>query len=106
MAEIHVGDVGTAFLLTIKDQDGAIVDISDATTLSVVFTLPDKTSTTKTGETYTDGTDGIVRYVTIAGDLSQAGRWKLQAVVTLPGGDGGTWHSEIHKFAVKANLGS
>ena len=100
-AEIHVADIGTAFRLLVKDQADEVVDLSDASSMQVVFQLPDKTSETKDCEWLTDGTDGTVQYVTVDGDLSQAGRWRLQAVVVVPAG---TFHSNIHKFKVFTNL--
>ncbi len=34
-SEIHVGDVGTQLIMTVKD-DGVVVDISSASSLSVI----------------------------------------------------------------------
>ncbi len=100
-AEIHVADVGVAFRLTVRDQAGVAVDLSENETLTVKFQLPNKTVLTTEGTLYTDGTDGVVEYTTIAGDLSLAGRWKVQAIVDIPDGE---FHSNVHKFRVFANL--
>ena len=101
--EIHLGDIGTAFRLTILDCAGAIVDISAASVKEVVFRKPDMTVVAQAGAFYTDGTDGVVQYVTVADDLDQLGNWKIQAEVTLPTG---TWSSNVETFKVHKNLKS
>lgn len=100
--EIHVGDIGTSFELTVYDDD-AVVDISTALDLKVLFLKPDGTVLTKSGVVLTDGTDGVVQYVSVDGDLDTAGRWEVQARVQL---STGTWSSDTHKFKVYANLDS
>lgn len=99
--EIHVGDIGTIFRITIYDGGTTALDVSTATSQEIIFLKPDGTTVTQTSSFYTDGTDGIIQYTTIANDLDAAGTWKLQAKVTLPGG---TWSSCTQKFKVYANL--
>ena len=98
--EIHVGDIGTAFEITLKDCD-VVVDVSTATVKQIIFKKPDKTVITKTADFKTDGTDGIIHYLTILDDLDLKGTWYVQAKVTLPTG---TWSSDTSKFKVYANL--
>lgn len=98
--EIHVGDIGTVFEVTVHDCD-VVVDISAASTMEIVFKKPDKTIVTKVAVHTTDGLDGKMQYVTILDDLDLKGTWSIQARVTLPTG---TWRSEISKFKVYANL--
>lgn len=98
--EIHVGDVGTMFIATLV-EDSVAVDISSATTVEMVFLKPDGTAVSKTAVFYSDGTDGKIRYATLAGDLDQAGKWKLQAYVEMPSWSG---HSDIATFRVYSNL--
>ncbi len=104
--EIHVGDIGTSFEITLYD-DSAVVDVSGATSKEILFKKPtvdgvEGDTVTKTADFTTDGTDGSVKYVTVdANDLDVAGTWKIQAKVTLPGG---TWSSNIDSFKVYANL--
>lgn len=76
-------DVGVRLLLTIVDQDGNPVDISTATSLVIKIEYPDQTSVDKTGTLYSDGTDGVLYYDTIANDLSQSGQYFCQAKVTI-----------------------
>lgn len=99
-SEIHVDDVGTRFLLTIKD-DGEVVDISQASSISIIFKKPDDTAMYRPGTVLSDGMDGIAYYDTIAGDLDNAGLYKLQARVALPSG---TYYTDIHSFQVHCNL--
>lgn len=98
--EIHVDDIGTTFILTVKD-DGVVVDISGATTLEVVIRKPNSVSYSKTGLLYTDGTDGKIKYVSISGDLDQVGLHKIQAVVTI---GSAVYHSSVSDFKVYKNI--
>ncbi len=99
--EVHVGDIGTVFEATITDA-GVVVDVSGASTKDLNFLKPDGTTTlNKTASFTTDGVDGKIRYTTIAGDLTPAGTWQIQAHVILGGGD---WKSDIIEFNVFANI--
>lgn len=100
-AEIHVGDVGTIFEATVKDEDGAIVNISAATTLHMVFRRPNRHAVTKAATLSSSGVDGKMRYVAQVDDLDAAGLWSLQGFVVLPDG---AWHSDKTSFVVHANL--
>lgn len=96
--EIHQNDIGTIFRVTIYNGT-PILDVSGATTKQILFQKPDGTAVTQTAAFFTDGTDGIIQYTTISGDLDQVGRWKLQAKVTLATG---TWTSCSQKFKVNS----
>jgi len=98
--EIHLNDIGTVFRVTLYDCDNA-VDLSTASVKQFVFKKPDESVVTKDAVFLTDGTDGVVQYVTIASDLDLPGKWKIQARVTLPTG---VWSSDIDTFKVYANL--
>ena len=98
--EIHVGDIGTEFRITILDN-GSAIDISGATSLVIIIKKPDGTSITTTGNLYTDGTDGIMYYRVVSGDLDQSGIYKIQAYVEI---SGGSYYSSIGSFSVKCNL--
>lgn len=98
--EIHVGDIGTTFEVTLK-QSAAVVDLSSATVKQIYFMKPDGSTLTKTASFTTDGTDGKIYYNTTTGDLDTAGDWQLQAVVTF---GASVWHSSIAAFAVFPNL--
>ena len=100
--EIHVDDIGTRFLLTVKDS-GVVVNLAPATLLQVNFRKPDDTVVNKTASTLVDGSiiSGVMYYDTIAGDLDQAGHYKLQGKVRLTSG---TYYTDIHTFKVHCNL--
>lgn len=99
-SEIHVNDVGTKFLATIKD-DGEVVDISSAISITMIFKKPDDEVVQKAGTLDSDGTDGKVFYSTVVGDLDEAGQYKLQAKVVL---STGTYFTDIYSFQVHCNL--
>ena len=99
-SEIHVGDIGTQLIMTVKD-DGAVVDISSASSLSVILKKPDGETYTKSGTLYTDGTDGKMYYTSVSGDFNAAGSYKIQGIVTL---SGGTFYTSISTFKVFCNL--
>lgn len=101
MADIHVADTGTVFTVTVTDAAGAIIDLSAALTLEILFRPLNGLTFTRQAALVTDGSDGQIYYVTQAGDLLEAGEWELQAYVVLPGG---AWHSDVTRFDVLANL--
>jgi hypothetical protein len=98
--EIHVDDVGTRFLATIKDCD-EVVNVSGAPYLLFTFKKPDDSSFNRTANIYTNGLDGKIYYDTVAGDLDQAGLYKLQGQVALASG---TYYTDIYSFEVNCNL--
>lgn len=99
--KVFVGDIGTVFRATIK-EDGTAVDVSSATvTKQFVFQPPDGVSFTRNATFTTDGTDGQIEYATIDGDMSVGGEWKLQAFIVLTAWTG---HSDIIEFKVFDSL--
>lgn len=98
--EIRIGDIGTDFRITLYECD-EIVDISSMINGYIYLQKPDGTLLTKPASLFTDGTDGIIHYESIAGDLDQKGTWKIQGKVWLPSGE---WGSDIEKFKVYENL--
>lgn len=100
MDEIHLNDIGTEFLVTVKDGDEA-VDLSTATTLQLIFTKPTGVKVTQTATLDSDGTDGKMKYVSQANDLDVVGFWKLQGYIVI--GDS-SWHTNVDNFQVHRNL--
>jgi hypothetical protein len=99
-SEIHLNDIGTRFLATIKDN-GAVVNVSGAPYLNFTFKKPDDSLISRSATIYTNGTDGKIYYDTVAGDLNQAGLYKLQGQVALASG---TFYTDIYNFTVHCNL--
>ena len=99
--EIHVGDIGTIFEITLMD-DASVVNISSATEMLIIFTKPDGTKITNIAVLTGNGSDGKIRYIIVLStELDQTGSWKIQANVTLPSGQ---WSSNIDRFRVYKNL--
>lgn len=103
--QLHVGDYGTLIKVLVKDIDSsgnsAAEDISAATTKNIILKKPDGTKLTKTASFSTDGTDGYIQYVTVAGDIDTAGDWELQVYIVEPSG---AWYTDTKKFTVYSNL--
>ena len=99
-SEIHEGDIGTKLLVTVTD-DGSVVDISSASSLSIFIRKPNGTILTRTGVLETDGTDGKMYYITVSGDLDKAGNYTIQGQVVLPAG---SYYTSTATFKVHCNL--
>jgi hypothetical protein len=102
--EFHVGDIGTVIRATIVDGDDA-VDVSSASdTGEKLFTFikPGGQKVVKAAAFDSDGTDGVLKYTTVEGDLDLPGNWTFQAYVALTSWQG---HSSEGTFEVFANLG-
>lgn len=98
--EIHVGDVGTVFERTVT-EGGTAVDVSAATVKQMIFRKPDGSLLTKTASFGTDGTDGVLTYTTVDGDLDQPGQWQLQVRIVSAAWSG---RSDVAVFDVHRNL--
>lgn len=98
--EVHLNDIGTEFRILIKDGD-EIVDLSTATIINIIFRKPDGQINTVIADFYTDGTDGLIKYNAISGDLDQSGVYKIQAYVEVGAGN---YSSSIGQFRVHCNL--
>ena len=99
--EIRKNDIGTIFYGTILDQDSSVVDLSAATTKQIKLLRPDGTSVEEDASFQTDGTDGILEYTTVSGNLSICGVWKIQWYVVL---SGSTWRTDMKTFNVYDKL--
>lgn len=102
--DIHKADIGTALVVAMVDETGAAIDVSTATTKQIWLgkpNSPDATVLTKTAVNDTTGADGKIKYVTVSGDLSNAGEWSIQGYVVVAGKE---WHSVVSKFQVAQNL--
>jgi len=89
MARLQKNAIGVELILTVK-ENGAVVNLAAASAMKMFLDKPDNTVVEKTAVHKTDGTDGKLMYVTIAGDLSQGGIWQRQAEFTLGGFTGRT----------------
>ena len=96
MSEIHKEDIGTLFKLTIVDQDGVIVDVSSDPSPEIKFKVGSQVLT-RVAKFTTDGTDGVIEYTTVSGDLNVKGNWTMQGHIILTSGE---WHTTKVNFKV------
>jgi hypothetical protein len=97
---IYAGAIGfTIELGLINEYDP--MDISTATVKQIVIQSPDGTTHAYEAYFLTDGTDGILYYETIGGELNQHGTYGVQAYIEMPSFSG---RSSIVEFEVYENL--
>jgi len=81
--DIIKDDYGQVAKITFIDVDtDAAADISSySSTISMIFTDPAGTETTKTAAFDSDGTDGIIAYTVESGFIDTAGNWTVRGRV-------------------------
>lgn len=97
---IQVGAINLLIELEIR-EDYAPLDISLATVKNILIEKPDDTVLTVSGSFVGTGTDGLIYYRTLAGDLNLAGIYNVQAYLVMPDFVG---YSTPVSFTVYANL--
>jgi len=103
MSHPHIlGNVGTVFRATIKDQDNEIVDVTLSTTKEIIFRKPDGSLISRAATFTNSGSDGKIEYKTQSADIDQVGTWEWQPHVIL--GAGNEWYSDPIEFVVKEKL--
>lgn len=86
MANIVVQQDAINVLVEITiEEDNSPLDISAATTHSFVVRKPSGATALWLAVFSSDGTDGKLRYLTVAGDLNEVGRYRLQPNLVIPG---------------------
>lgn len=101
MFEIQEGGVGILLVFTVLDENGAIMDVSLSTSIELIFRKSDDEVITRVGTFHTDGTDGLVDYHTVAGDLTVSGEWLVQAKITT---NSHVLFSRKKEFTVLSNI--
>lgn len=102
---VQVDVIGLKLDVTIV-EDRVAKDIADATTIEMILRSPDTpigtaTKVIKDAVFITDGVNGQIRYITVAGDINEVGDWHIQGHAIKPSGD---FFSFVGHFTVKANL--
>ena len=97
--EIHKGDIGTKFTITVYDGTST-VDVSGGTK-TILFRKPAGTTLTKTASDE-DASNGVISYTTVSGDLDEIGTWRVQAEVITAGGS--IFRTDISTFKVYDNI--
>lgn len=103
MKSVRLNDSGFSVRLRIIDDDGDVVDISTASVKRFDFNKPDRTTMSKTASFYTDGTDGILTYITSTDEINQLGIWEIQAYLEI---GSGVFRSTIVRFRVAEIINS
>jgi hypothetical protein len=98
---LHCGDAGVSIGIRVV-ENGVPVDISSATLMRIYLKSPDgDTVKCMTAGFKTDGSDGILEYVTVAVDLDEPGEWTIQGFVEF--GVYSLW-TDMGKFLVECNV--
>ena len=96
---IKVGNK-TVFRYTLNDQDSAAVDISGASSKTIIFRSPHGTGYERTATLTNDGTDGVLE--TRFTQPAPSGMWRAEVYVA--GVDGFNGASATDLFPVEARL--
>lgn len=103
-ASFHIGDVGGHYQMLFKDENNAVVNLSAATLKQITFRKPGGGLLVKSGASIsfvTDGSDGLIEYVWLAGDLDVDGNWTAQGYLEFATGK---YHSTDDNFRVTRSL--
>tara|TARA_Y100001938_G_scaffold140913_1_gene209876 strand:- start:242 stop:571 length:330 start_codon:yes stop_codon:yes gene_type:complete len=101
----QLNDVGVVFVVTIKNCDNGTAtayNIASSTVRQIILKSPNGVTSTKTAVFNSDGTDGVIKYTTVSGDLNEVGTWRLQARVAF--GSTYDYKTDIETFKVYENL--
>ena len=101
LEEIRQSTFGDILRSHIKDQTGAIVDLSTYDTFAFTFRKPNGVSIAKTATVYS-AESGILQYVIESGLLDLQGLWRYQS--TVQNGITEVYKSSIVTFKVYPNL--
>lgn len=97
---IQVGATNLMIKLVVMSGSAAL-DVSNATTKNIIIERPDDTLVSGSAAFYSDGTDGIIYYMTGGSDLNQDGEYNAQAYLVTPSFTG---YTTPISFAVYENL--
>jgi len=94
MPNLTAGMVGAVLTITVVENN-APLSLVAATTKQILITQPAGTVLTKNASFLTDGSDGVLTYTTIAGDLDMdGGTHQMRAYLVITGGITGYSHTE------------
>ena len=84
---VAVGSYGQTILITLKDLDGNIQNVSAFTgTRTAIGVSSDKRKTVSAAISFNgDGSDGVVSWVWAAGDIDRPGDWEVQLTLNTGG---------------------
>ena len=84
-----------------KDEEGLVLDINGATTKEILLRKPDGTTVALQGVFVTDGTDGLLKFITNANTFNISGKYTIQGHIISTSSD---WHSTKDTFIVSKNV--
>lgn len=87
MKTIRVQDYGASLRVRLSDTSGSLIDLSSSAARQFYIKRPDGTILIVTATLYTNGTDGVLAYTTVSGDINQTGIYELEARVTFSGSE-------------------
>lgn len=99
-SEIHVGDTGIDFLITVMDGT-SVLNLSLASATVLRLQKPSGEYITRNMRMHTNGTDGKLVYTFVGSDLDQEGTWRFQ-IYLIVGAEQKS--SNISRFKVYPNL--
>lgn len=82
---IQSGDFGVEFEIEVVDCGGVPISLALATSLAIVFKSPTGRTLRRVAALSTDGSDGLMKYITVEGDITEHGDWEIQGVVEFTG---------------------
>ena len=94
-------DIGSVIRVTVK-ENGQIFDASGAVVKMMKLRKPSGDVLEVPADFQTDGSNGILQYVTVEDDLGETGPWTGQ--VFLEFAANAAWHTEPWSFTVGGNL--
>ncbi len=105
--QLFTGDSGTSLKFKMAECAGNVqiaMDLTDVVDIVIRFIKPNGLTMDVPGTVYLGGpngtpSDGIVEYITQAGDIDTAGDWKSQVKLTFPTG---VFSSSINESLVVA----
>jgi hypothetical protein len=83
---MKTGDIGNIITVTVKDRDGTIVNLTDATTATLRWKVGNAVVAEKVMTFVVPRTGGQVKYSTIALDLATSGVYWLEVKIVFADG--------------------
>lgn len=100
MTDLHVTDIGTEIRVTVMDGT-EVVDLSSASVKQFLFKHKTGLTFSRDASLFTDGSDGILKYILVDGDIDLQGKWELQVYLEF---STGKWHSSKATFEAATNI--
>lgn len=101
--ELQIGNIGSVIVIRVV-EDESPVDISGVNGKFIRMKPPSGATVEHTAEFVTNGTDGLMRYVTTSTDLPAGshGQWYVQGKITYASGN--VFYTEVLGIKVRQNI--